>query len=268
MAAPQSRFDEAILMRYSAKSLAGLALLVSLPVAAAPELEGTDWQLISYTLDGTPVAAAEAPKPASLRFEKQRIAGSVGCNRILGGYKLDGEQLKTSAGGMTMMACPEPLMQQEQAATKALGEVASFRIEGSELILQDAAGGELLRFAEMLPSPLTGITWHLTSYNNGRKAITSVLAGSEVTLKLDDEGQLSGNGGCNVYRGGYESTGTSFALIGSVAATRMACPGPEGATEQENAYFAALESAAGYEIRGGELTLKTAEGKIAARFGQ
>jgi hypothetical protein len=52
---------------------------------------------------------------------------------------------------------------------------------------------------------------------------------------------VSGTGGCNRYRAGYELDDGKIS-IGPVLATRMACPDDESSA-QEQRYFALLESA-------------------------
>ena len=55
-----------------------------------------------------------------------------------GAFELDGDSLRFKPGAMTMMACPEPLMTQEQAFTKALQSVTAYRISGKTLELMSA----------------------------------------------------------------------------------------------------------------------------------
>ncbi|NBC15312.1 MAG: META domain-containing protein [Gammaproteobacteria bacterium] len=248
--------------------LAALLLAVGLPGTAwaAAGLEDRDWQLTQYRTDAGLTDAVEADRPAVLRFEDGRLGGSAGCNRLLGGYTVDGEELRIRPNlASTMMACPPPLMDQEQAVTAALPQVASFDVSDDGLVLTDADDATLLAFTELESTPLTGTTWSLTHYNNGKGAVTSVLPGSDFVLMLADDGRLSGRA-CNNYRGGFIAADGDFALEGPLAATKMLCPDPEGVNAQEAAYFAALERAAAYRIRGDELVLLDADGATQARF--
>jgi heat shock protein HslJ len=129
----------------------------------------------------------------------------------------------------------------------------------------DADGAPLLRFTKLESLPLTSTSWRLTRYNNGKGGVTTVLEGTESLLMLGANGALSGKA-CNNYRGGYIADGDAFQLQGPIAATKMLCGGPEGADAQETAYFAALERAAAYRIRGDELTLTDADGAVQAVF--
>jgi putative lipoprotein len=103
--------------------------------ATAPSLRGTNWKLIE--LNGQPPASPMGSKVANLVLDdsQDRYAGSTGCNSISGAFELDGNTLHFKAGAMTMMACPDPLMKQEQAFTAALQSVTTYRINGTTLEL-------------------------------------------------------------------------------------------------------------------------------------
>lgn len=229
-------------------------------------LEGVDWVLMAYRSGDTLVELTDTQGPARLRFEEGRVGGSAGCNRLMGGYSLEGEALRFAPSmAATMMACPEPLMTQEQAVHAALAEVASHRRHANRLELLDAEGALVLRFVALESLSLTGPVWHLLAYNNGRQAIVSALGRPRVTLELREDGTLGGFDGCNRFMSGFTLEGGRLS-IGPIATTRMACRGPEGAAEQADAFAAALGSVTGFRIEGRELTLLNAEGTPAARF--
>jgi len=104
-------------------------------------LRGTKWMLIE--LDGKAVAPSTA-KPAYLMFdpEGKNYSGSSGCNQLTGKFELDGNSLQLLGGAMTMMACPEPLMKQEQEFNKALTATGSYELTGN--VLELLAGKKVL----------------------------------------------------------------------------------------------------------------------------
>ncbi|MFZ0789060.1 MAG: META domain-containing protein [Chromatiaceae bacterium] len=228
--------------------------------------EGVPWQLVAYGSGDALTEVKEGRGPAIFHFDGGTMAGSAGCNRLMGTYTLEAERLGFDPRvSSTMMACPEPLMAQDQAVSTALAGVASYRHDAKQLELLNANGQPLLRFTALEPSPLTEQAWGLTEYNNGKHAMVSVLDATEITLELRDDGTLGGSDGCNRYMSGYTLEGQRLS-IGPLATTRMACRGPEGAAEQAAAFARALETVTGYRIEGGELTLVTGEGQPAARF--
>jgi heat shock protein HslJ len=80
--------------------LALLLLLAACAGPAAPGLAGSEWR-------PTRLGAADLPAASGifLRFEDDgRLAGSGGCNRFFGSYKLDGDKIEIGSLGATRMA--------------------------------------------------------------------------------------------------------------------------------------------------------------------
>jgi heat shock protein HslJ len=107
-------------------------------------------------------------------------------------------------------------------------------------------------------SSLEGVPWVLT-------------AGIEVEGWEDaapsasfDEGRVSGSTGCNRYSGPYTVEGDTLEL-GTIAATRMACPPP--ASDVETAFLASLETVAAWGMDDEELILLDADDEERLRFG-
>ena len=76
------------------------------------------------------------PERLSLNFlEPDRVAGSSGCNRIVGSFNLTGEGLHFGTMGSTMMACEEPLMEQERRMLDALEQVTRFDITRDDTLV-------------------------------------------------------------------------------------------------------------------------------------
>lgn len=102
-----------------------------------PALDNTYWKLL--TLQGKAVPRLE--KEAHIILQSQgKLAGSGGCNRLMGSWKQDGAQLRISQVGSTRMACKGAGASTESAMLKMLGRVASWRIHGDQLELLDAKG--------------------------------------------------------------------------------------------------------------------------------
>ena len=121
-------------------------------------------------------------------------------------------------------------------------------------MLHDADHEELLRFAAATPVG----TWQATGILQG-SAVSSPIAGTELTASFAGSGALTGSAGCNTYTATY-TTDRGAIEITQPAATEKFCPEPEGIMEQEASYLAALPKAVGYRISGRVLELLTAEG--------
>jgi copper homeostasis protein (lipoprotein) len=102
-------------------------------------LEKTEWKLVR--LGDVAVKVEDQHRQPQLVFDpaSHRVSGSGGCNRIVGGYELNGEKLTFGQMASTMMACASG-METEQNFLKQLGEVKRWKIAGHELELMDGAG--------------------------------------------------------------------------------------------------------------------------------
>lgn len=114
------------------------------PLADSP-LRGTYWKLTR--LNGEPVEVTVKRQEPHLIFAENepRVSGSSGCNRVLGGYEVDGDKLRLGQMAGTMMACLTG-MDLEQRFLQTLAKVARYRINGSHLEMLDSAGTMLARF--------------------------------------------------------------------------------------------------------------------------
>lgn len=109
------------------------------PVAT---LEDAWWQLAQ--LDGAPLelAAGQRAPYIVLDSARHRASGFAGCNRMTGGYSVEGAKLGFTHMAGTMMACLQG-MEIEQALHGALTRTTGWRIEGNRLDLL-AADGEVV----------------------------------------------------------------------------------------------------------------------------
>ena len=74
------------------------------------------------------------------------IAGSGGCNSYFGGYEINKNELTIIPPiGSTMMACPEPIMDQEQEYFKLLETTETFQIQNGKLTIS-CSGNKILVF--------------------------------------------------------------------------------------------------------------------------
>lgn len=74
-----------------------------------------------------------------------RLAGNASCNNLIGQYSADGMSLTLTPAGVTMMACPETLMAQEQKFLEALGTVERYAIDKNGALILTAASGDTIK---------------------------------------------------------------------------------------------------------------------------
>lgn len=243
----------------------GLFILAACASTTAPQAGGGDltgqmWELsLLNEKELVPSTSISA-----LFTSDGKVGGSSGCNRYSGTYTVSGNTFQISSPlASTMMACPQEIMDQESAYLKALSEVKTYSVTGDQLTLNDANNKTILVFKAQ-SQDLSGTSWDVIAYNNGKQAVTSVLLGSTITAEFGADGTLAGNSGCNSYHGTYTVTGNQI-KIGPLASTRMACAEPAGVMEQESQYLAALETGATFKIEGTMLELRTKDGALAVQ---
>ena len=122
---------------------------------APPSVRGTVWQLQALQDGNSPSLIAPPAQPPQLLLTSagERLTGSGGCNRLIGGFQLNGEQLRFSRLGSTQMACSAEVMAFERRTLAALGQVRRWSIDKQNLLLQDRRGRTLLLYRRVNLAP-------------------------------------------------------------------------------------------------------------------
>ncbi len=259
-------------MKSLATGAVGALLLLSVLVCGcttAPEEGGTVtgavWVLNGYMDESGAMVVSLASAPVTAEFSEDSMGGSAGCNSYSASYETSGTSMTIEMPVSTLIYCETAgVMDQEQRYLTLLSDVASYSVDGGALTMMDASGTTILRF-EVIDQSLAGTTWLLAGYHNGQDAFVSVMTGTRVSAEFTEDGQVAGSAGCNNYFGSY-SAGQGTISIGPLASTEMYCADPEGVMDQETAYLAAIQKAAGYTVGVGELTLTDASGLRLARY--
>ena len=114
------------------------------PLMKRADLMGTHWRLTLLESEG--MQPAPDQRELHLVFhDENRLAGSDGCNRIIGAYELEDASIEFSKLATTRMACPEG-MEQASRFLQVIEEVSQYRIIGRHLEMLDQSGNLRLRF--------------------------------------------------------------------------------------------------------------------------
>jgi heat shock protein HslJ len=111
-------------------------------------------------------------------------------------------------------------------------------------------------------NPLANTYWTLSAYYDGSQ-MQSVLPGTLLTTNFDTGGGVSGSGDCNTYSAAYQVTGSNLNIT-SPLATGTLCDSDIDA--QEQAFFAAMESAASFTIEAGQLYITGISGSVVLEY--
>jgi heat shock protein HslJ len=224
MVSPKIQFNKEIPMQ-TQKVLASFVVVIAMILSActatntsATPLNNTGWILVS--LNGQLVLS---DPQVTINFENGKINGTDGCNSYGSSYTVKGSKFNVHQDIVTtMMACPNPIMQQAAAYITILTQSASYKIDGQQLTLLDASGKALATFTKQ-SRDLGGTAWTVTGYNNGKQAVVSVITGTELTADFSADGKLNGSAGCNNNTATYAVSGKSI-QIGPAASTRKCAP--------------------------------------------
>lgn len=217
----------------------------------APRLTGTSWTVTA--INGTAPITGNEP---TMEFSDTTVAGTASCNRYNAAYTQDVAKVTITPGALTAMACAEDVMAQEQAFNESLAKVTGVRTAGEGAELVDADGNVVLALAKVVDQPLEGTKWTLTGIISG-EAVASPVAESTVTLTITN-GELQGKA-CNSFRGTVTAGDDGSFKAGPLMSTKMACTSEE-LNKQETTVLTTLQAAAGYTIKGDQLTITADDG--------
>jgi heat shock protein HslJ len=101
--------------------------------------------------------------------------------------------------------------------------------------------------------PLDETRWELNSVRG-----VPLAPDSAITIRFVNNDELAGEVDCNSYGSTYSAGGASgFRLTGRIHRTAFDCARAEDATQQEAAYYGALQAAGSYGVTGGEPAVLT-----------
>ena len=247
----------------------------NVPVVHAPALEATltstPWEWVSTTDPKNGTVAVNDPSRYIIVFNEDGSSYiKADCNNVQATYTVDGNNISITAGASTRAMCsPDSL---DSTFLQQLSQINTYFINGGNLYMEMPADSGTMHFIPQgspVPSPdpnppageADNHTLYLVSYGP-ENAQQSLIEGTTITAGFANA-RISGFSGCNNYSGTLTPVDDHF-TISNIASSRMYCEQPVGVMEQEQAYYAALESVGGYlwqESLVGDTTIVT-EGQL------
>lgn len=192
----------------------------------------------------------------TMSFDDGSVSVNAGCNTMNGGFEIADGTLVTAQFASTMMACDEPLMEQDGWLSDFLSASPTIALDGSTLTL--GGDGTTITLEEIESAPLIGTTWLVTG-TVATQAVSSVPVGSTASITIADNGTVAVDTGCNGGSGSVEVTDTTL-TFGPIATTRRACVDELNALEAS--VLNVLQGDVTYEIEDDSLSLRSSEGDI------
>ena len=162
-------------------------------VVDAAALEGLTFS--STSVEGHDLVAGST---IEMSFEDGSMSVNAGCNTIFGAYEVTESVLAWSSGpGMSMMACPDDLMAQDQWLSEFLTAGVNVTHEGEDLTLagEDAAISLSAANADDLTS-LFGKTWTVIATVSGDTTSRLPTSARSPRLDVSDDGMSRLFTGC------------------------------------------------------------------------
>jgi heat shock protein HslJ len=107
------------------------------------KLEGTSWIFIGFAANNQLIPPLKNTT-LTLEFDKDSLSGTGGCNRYMGGYKLENGKIIIPPLASTKMACPPPIMDQEFKFFNALNQAKTYKINTKGQLEITTAQGTLV----------------------------------------------------------------------------------------------------------------------------
>jgi heat shock protein HslJ len=218
-----------------------------------------DWMLVSGTLGGAPLTPISG-YDATISFGADgSFGGRAACNGYGGTTSLDNGSVRLEEFAITEMACEPDVMALEAQFVEALLAVERYEVADGTLTL---AGADVELVFEPVPpvpqSELVGTHWTLDTLIDGEVASSTL---STATLRLDEDGSMTGSTGCRTLTGRWLVTG------GKLQFPELAAEGecPADLADQDGFVVSVLEGPATVEIDGASLLL-TSPGEIGLRY--
>jgi heat shock protein HslJ len=239
-------------------ALAGLTLAA----CGSDDSGSSDGSLTAADLDGRTFVSTEVTgydlvegTEINMTFLADSMSVSGGCNSMNGGFEIDEGVLTAGPFAATMMACDQPLMDQDTWLDEFLTSLPTIELDGETLTL---AGGETtITLAELQPSELVDTKWIVTG-TVANEAISSVPADSTASIMIAPDDSVSVDTGCNTGSGTVVITDTTL-TFGPIAITKRACA-DEAINQLEAAVLAVLQGEVTYTIDGDSLSLRSGDG--------
>ena len=112
------------------------------------EIAGIEWHLKLMKIDNESIPLIENTKNTFSCDENGKVAGVASINRYFGSFSLkeDGEIIWSEAFGMTRMAGPPELMEQEAKFMQALPQTSRIYLKKEKLLLIGTDNSTVLEF--------------------------------------------------------------------------------------------------------------------------
>ena len=158
------------------------------------------WELTAGSVDGESISVPAGSR-VTLAVDGDMVGGTAACNGYGGDIRVEGAAVRIGPLSGTDMACAQAVLRAEEQFREGLPRVSTASREGDVLTLSGA--GVSLRFALQAPVAIDDVVGHVWVLKTITDRGTSWSPVGKPTLRLLDDGTLSGSTGCRDLEGRY-----------------------------------------------------------------
>jgi len=226
-------------------------------------LENTLWTLAM--MNGEPVNLGLVATTALFDPSTEPGIGVIGgvamCNNYRGSYTVEEDGLSIEPLATTRILCPEAVAQAEATYLELLETAQAYQVLGQTLIITSEKGA-LTYVANR--APLEGTLWRLTALGEVNNPQAPV-EGADFTAQFMRQsglpsGLVAGTTGCNDYNAVYAANLNEIRINIPARSDNPGCAPAH--SEQELAFFLALNDAVSYRILGDNLQIPYGDGQM------
>lgn len=194
--------------------------------------------------------------------EDDKVAGFVGCNRVMGSYETrDGKKIKFDNLATTRMTCPQ--IELEGKVVKMFASINFYEVKDEMLLLSGEEGKPLAIFQKSEENGIVNKYWKLKTLN-GQEVEMAENQEREQYMILRSDQSVDGFAGCNHFNGKYELDGhDKISFDQNMAVSLKACLDVE---VDERAFLDVFSQVDQYLVDQDDLTWMDSQGDVIATF--
>jgi heat shock protein HslJ len=174
------------------------------------DVEGPTWQLIKYREDGE-LTLVPPGLGADVYLWNGEVRGSGACSPFVSTYTVGPDRLEIFPPEVQPATCDPEAAALDEILLRAVSDVSSWAVSGSQMTLSDAAGEELLSFTNArVPEDPTIAPWRLSRIAGSDGEIGRAVDGGNAVVRFLPGGRVAGDSGCGPLIGDYTTNGTTI----------------------------------------------------------
>ena len=214
-------------------------------------------------------ALADVPVTLQIGPKKNRVVGSLGCNRFTGTYTKHPKDVEPTLTFQIQVSTnsyclDNAIVEQEREYLDVLNKTRTYLIKNEQLILRDEGEQEIAAFTFITLLTLSTQNWTVQAVNRGG-GLETVPGSLSITANFGKKNLLSGSTGCNTYNATYTpKQKTKLYIKDAILTTQKDCTDDQ--LSFQRGYLSAVQKSYTMEFSNTTLDLFDQGGVLRVRF--